>query len=184
MMEMRYGVLQLNKPVVYVLVGQGQDWKYTELGMLRQRCRGDEISFQRQEGDGKAQIERFVKSVRQAVEAGGAQSNVGCKNSRSRSFRGGSASLQRRQTAVNSYQEEAELAQRRFLKQLSQFADMADSGSGAYPRLVVLDFSDVQPMEAKAVLAAGGKPSLSEYMAKCKMCIRYLCENEQVRGLR
>ena len=115
MMEMRYGTLQLNKPVVYVIVGQGLEWKYSELGMLMQRCRGEEILLQRPEEDSEAQMNRFIKATRDATEKGRqqvAQSRSTSKNDLANQF----GSLQRRDTAESSFQEESELAQRRFLK--------------------------------------------------------------------
>uniref|UniRef100_A0A1I8IUY9 non-specific serine/threonine protein kinase n=1 Tax=Macrostomum lignano TaxID=282301 RepID=A0A1I8IUY9_9PLAT len=156
MMEFRFAAKNLRKPIVTVVVGQTQAFKTQELGMLSLGY--EEFDFRK---DVPAlEFKRLVAGIKSllAKEAEKRSANV---------------PLMKRKTTVamplpsqpGLFREEAELAQRRFLKQFSH-SDL--------PRLLVPDFSDVTDFsdESRSKDSDGGK--LEELVL-----IRVFCENQR-----
>ncbi|WAR27954.1 PATS1-like protein [Mya arenaria] len=117
--EFRYAANTLGLPVILAVVGKGNRWRNSEVGVLSLKY--PLVSFQEKSDTA---YENLLALVRQEIESQGPTKEQ--KNA------------QNDETKNMSFTELFELAQRKLLRQLSLFAENQDIG--AYPRLFVVDF--------------------------------------------
>ena len=130
MMELRFAAVELGLPLVMAVMGTGGDWKKTEVGVLRMRSEAPKVSFQREDADAHEDLLRLVKErIPDDWEKRRSQQKVMIKT----------------EDPVKlhnlAFREEYELAQRKFMRQISRYAATMDSAP--YPRLVLIDFLTV-----------------------------------------
>ncbi|XP_060062845.1 uncharacterized protein LOC132543370 [Ylistrum balloti] len=150
--ELRFAI-QLELPVVVAVVGTGTQWKRSEVGFNSMSY--PVIDFQRPNPNACQDLLTLVKSnmLPESME-------VIDKHRRK--------DIDRTNT---SFKEMYELAQRKFLRQISSYALKHDMAS--YPRLFVVDIVDTGVQEAKKML-----PSEDDFKSR-RYCVYTLCECEQ-----
>ncbi|XP_021359968.1 uncharacterized protein LOC110454660 isoform X1 [Mizuhopecten yessoensis] len=153
--EMRFAI-QLELPVVVAIVGSGKQWKRSEVGFNSMSYPA--VDFQRPNPNACEDLLTLIKSeiLPERVEVTDRRK----RKDQSHSDR-----------ANNSFKEMYELAQRKFLRQISNYAVTHDMAS--YPRLFVVDIVDNKSPEVKNTL-----PNEDEFKSR-KYCVHTLCECEQ-----
>ncbi|XP_077989757.1 uncharacterized protein LOC144444214 [Glandiceps talaboti] len=124
-MEFRFAAVTLRLPIVVVVVGKGYAWESSEIGMLSIGCH--KVNFQHELTEeatesANKQLLQYVKELLPVVHDEGKEEEEN-KGTDQRNL---------------EFQELYELAQRKFLRQVSVFADNMDTQ--AYPRLFLLDY--------------------------------------------
>ncbi|XP_064636061.1 uncharacterized protein LOC135493099 isoform X2 [Lineus longissimus] len=147
MMELRFAVTTMNKPVIFASVGQGDEWEHGEIGMLIARKKHDlndpnampKINFQE---ESKNSFSKLVTKLK-AYLPDGIKPGLGGTMKVARGLpRAGLKSSVSNNNIV--FQEEYELLQRKYLRQVTCFPT-----EGYYPRIFVLDFADEKKEEQK-----------------------------------
>ncbi|CAH1772675.1 unnamed protein product [Owenia fusiformis] len=173
MMELRFAACALNKPIIVAIVGNSNNWRYTEAAMLTGRGKSDEINFQEKS---ETAFDKLLEKVKTIIDVEKHKESEKAKYAgKERPSRPTSAASQRCKTDENdsgcfktndtevSYQEVYELAQRKFMRLLEVLQHKGEIKHAIYPRLCVLDL-----MEAD-------KDGTTE---KQTYCFRILCEYE------
>ncbi|CAL1536066.1 unnamed protein product, partial [Lymnaea stagnalis] len=179
--EFRYAVKVLKLPVVLAVVGTGNKWRASELGMLSLNC--PLVSFQERSDSA---LDKLVREVGNFLPKG-----VPLKESeeerRKREKDETNKLIQEQQRL--SFQELCELAQRKFLRQISEFSEQLDPTP--YPNIILVDFWAEEKKE-KEELKSGQKtlPSVSRRKRSHlpngptdfydeQFCVHLLCEHEE-----
>ncbi|XP_064618850.1 uncharacterized protein LOC135482601 [Lineus longissimus] len=129
-MEFRFAARALNLPIIVAVVGTGQQWRATEVGMLSLDY--DQINFQEPTKTGHEKLLQIVKTYvkPKAVDGRETKKKKDAENDDEKKA---------------SYQELFELAQRKFLRQISTYADIFELHP--FPRLVIVDFAEPEEVE-------------------------------------
>ncbi|XP_048249171.1 uncharacterized protein LOC124124359 [Haliotis rufescens] len=137
MMELRFGVLNLNLPLILAVVGSGSEWMYMEAGALAQRAKADRVHFQEESSTAYSSL---LKLVKQQLPQKAGESSVK-KEVMKQEMR----DMQKAAISQNNirFQEEYELTQRRFMRHIITFVSNMDTTP--MPRLAVIDF-DRKPL--------------------------------------
>ncbi|XP_060065175.1 uncharacterized protein LOC132545509 [Ylistrum balloti] len=198
MMEIRFGVCTMNLPLIVVVVGTGQKWKQSEIGLLMRRSSAgvNKVYMQKENPEAWDTLLQFVKdSISKASDM--KNENVNKKETK--------VKKQSKKSEENqlSYKEEYELIQRKFMRHITNMINQLDLP--LLPRLLVFDFLKVSAMkrtESHADPDANNRPVSSKRRVVSKemsvvkmkpvvvdtdqdeweeeeMCIRVLCEHEE-----
>ena len=162
-MEFRHSLKTLKRTVVLVVVGTGYKWASSEIGMLGENL--PRFNLQSENTDDLNQLIKTVSSYENVNDS--AKENTEQK--------------EKNETAeVNqiAFKETIELAQHKFLRQISGFGAELEV---TYPRLILLDFiqssSSDRPCSARSLRE--GFTEIGALMGH-KLGFRFLCEHEQV----
>ncbi|KAL3862611.1 hypothetical protein ACJMK2_008567, partial [Sinanodonta woodiana] len=120
LMEFRFGLTTLRIPVILAIVGTGYKWEESEIGMLAVGHHCPKVNFQFQNDTGHLEL---LKLVQECLPKGNNSSAKGNQ----------SADVQRQA----AFQEVLELAQRKFLRHVSAYAEEVDTIP--YARLICVD---------------------------------------------
>ncbi|KAK3098103.1 hypothetical protein FSP39_016142 [Pinctada imbricata] len=139
--EFLYALNALKLPVVCAIVGTGDDWKYTSVGMMAFNL--PQVSFQMKSEGSKDEL---LKLINEKMLPEKAKDKDGRQQDRSKS----------EQNQI-SFQELYELAQRKFLRQVGHYA--ASHEMLPYPRLFVVDIVKKEEIKEteKSLEKEGGK---------------------------
>ncbi|XP_055863720.1 uncharacterized protein LOC106053574 [Biomphalaria glabrata] len=163
--EFCFAVNVLQVPVVLAVVGTGDKWRTTELGIMSLKL--PLVSFQERSD---CAMDKLLKLVQAQLSASSNKSNREKIKSKRKQ------SVQEQQKL--SFQELCELAQRKFVRQISEYIEQLDSGP--YPSIIVIDFSsDTKGQdEFKEVKKKQPYLSASDFHDQ-KFCAQLLCEHEE-----
>ncbi|KAK7485956.1 hypothetical protein BaRGS_00022822 [Batillaria attramentaria] len=67
MMELRFGVLNLNLPLVVCVVGTGREWKASEVGILMHRSKASKVYFQQENDSAHDTLLQYRKFMRHII---------------------------------------------------------------------------------------------------------------------
>ncbi|GFO37940.1 leucine-rich repeat serine/threonine-protein kinase 1 [Plakobranchus ocellatus] len=127
-MEFRYAANSLKLPIVLAVVGTGNKWRASELGIMSLNY--PLVSFQEKSSNS---MEKLLSLVRNHIPISSDDTN---KEVEKKLEKEDENNLLKEQQQL-SFQELCELAQRKFLKQVSQYTDNLDSLP--YPNIMVID---------------------------------------------
>ncbi|XP_021366171.1 uncharacterized protein LOC110458668 [Mizuhopecten yessoensis] len=198
MMEIRFGVCTMNLPLIVVVVGTGQKWKQSEIGLLMRRSSTgvNKVYMQKENPEAWDTLLHYVKeSIPKAsdLKTDHAISKKDPKKKKNR----------RSEESHLSYKEEYELIQRKFMRHITNMISQLDLP--LLPRLLVFDFlkvSSVKRTESHTDPDSNQRPTTSKRRTVTKemsvikmkpivldteqeeweeeeMCIRVLCEHEE-----
>ncbi|KAK3609671.1 hypothetical protein CHS0354_035956 [Potamilus streckersoni] len=140
LMEFRFALTTLRIPVILAIVGTGYKWEESEIGMLAVGHHCPKVNFQFQNDTGHLELLKLVQER--------------LPNRNDSSNKGNQSADTQRQTA---FQEVLELAQRKFLRHISTYAEEDDTIP--YPRLICVDLVNeeekTRKIEKKKVNADG-----------------------------
>ncbi|KAH9492683.1 hypothetical protein Btru_024553 [Bulinus truncatus] len=142
MMEIRFGVLTLNIPTIVVVVGTGNKWKESEIGLLIQRSKASKVYMQKENPNAIDVLEKFIleklpKNVDQMIAREAVLHDIKSLQEQEKTRKEKTKDAERTddKTAI---QEESELVQRKFMRYIISFISTKDSVPT--PRLIVIDF--------------------------------------------
>ncbi|KAL8604081.1 hypothetical protein ACOMHN_024906 [Nucella lapillus] len=132
MMELRFGVLTLNLPLVICVVGTGREWKMSEVGILMHRSQASKVYFQSKSEGAYESLLTYVKdrlslSSEQKVHEEVKQHMKELKEKDDMN-----------KPDKTSFNEEYELTQRKFMRHIISYISSTDPVP--MPRLLVVDF--------------------------------------------
>ncbi|XP_046562629.1 LOW QUALITY PROTEIN: uncharacterized protein LOC124271531 [Haliotis rubra] len=175
-MEFRYAANTLKLPVVLAVVGTGNSWRASEIGVLSLKY--PIVSFQE---NNQNAFDKLLSIVKETLATSTITLTPKQKLDKTNE-----------QQKDLSYQELCELAQRKFLRQIVQYAEEQDI-TAPYPRLFLIDFVKEEPaagedtpqketseketprtQETQASAHHGSKDFL-----KHPLCIHLLCEHDE-----
>ncbi|XP_064623321.1 uncharacterized protein LOC135485349 isoform X1 [Lineus longissimus] len=175
LMEFQFAKVTLRLPIVVAVFGSGTKWETSELGMLS--LGHDRVDFQHENPTGHQRLLAMVKEKLPKDAGNGEQTIDDVENQQI------------------SYHELLELGQRKFLRQVTLYADSMDTSF--FPRLTLVDILPIDqtpPAETDQQPASSGDenqekevpvdektqeevfkdPSTGAY----RLCFKLLCENE------
>ncbi|XP_067667740.1 uncharacterized protein [Haliotis asinina] len=174
-MEFRYAANTLKLPVVLAVVGTGNAWRASEIGVLSLKY--PIVSFQE---NNQNAFDKLLSIVKETLATSTITFTPKQKMDKTNE-----------QQKDLSYQELCELAQRKFLRQIVQYAEEQDI-TAPYPRLFLIDFVKDEPstgqdnpqetseketpltQETQALAHHSSKDFL-----KHPLCIHILCEHDE-----
>ncbi|KAK3777048.1 hypothetical protein RRG08_008898 [Elysia crispata] len=142
MMELRFGILTMNLPTVVVIVGTGNEWKQSEVGILIQRSKASKVYFQKENSESYDILEAFVRerlpeNTDKLIQKEAARAAF-------KSVQQKEKSKEKKKVSDNSaIQEEYELMQRKFMRHIISYVSTLDEQPT--PRLLVVDFEGSSP---------------------------------------
>ncbi|PVD34730.1 hypothetical protein C0Q70_06007 [Pomacea canaliculata] len=131
MMELRFGVLTLNLPLVVCIVGTGRDWKESEVGILMHRSKASKVYFQQENPLAHGTLLEYVKKILAENNSHRDQLLITKQKMEKKQE-------QKKTPDKTSFNEECELTQRRFMRHIISYVSATDSTP--MPRLLVVDF--------------------------------------------
>ncbi|XP_074647641.1 uncharacterized protein LOC141903425 [Tubulanus polymorphus] len=141
MMELRFAIGTLKKPAVFIVVGTGDDWEWTEIGILKDRLRSPKVDFREESNHS---YEKLMKHVQLQLKA--------AKENRHQTKKPSAATqkkIPKKEEKKIAFKEDYELLQRKFQRQIAIFAQTMNI---VYPRLIIVDFleeSELKQQESK-----------------------------------
>jgi len=172
MQEFRFSTGILKIPMILCPVGRGNNWQTGEIAFLALNCPRVDCQVKRD-----SEQKRLLKLVRETLKLPPTPTgnNAGRLQNSSKSEEKKSAA-----EPFEVYQELIELAERKFLQQISLLAPKIRNNLGiwdVYPRLFFLDLME-KPSETGRPSTAGGK---SQIFTQTNTAIRLVCEDEKVQ---
>lgn len=164
--EFHFAIGTLKLPTILCVVGCGNKWQESELTLLAYKS--PRIDFQTKND---VSMHTLLELVHQNLIKNTVQSQSKQYTDKKE--------LSEQQNDYEAYKELCELAQRRFVQQMSQIANKLRTSDEIfktlYPRLTLLDVveNDSQKLDIQ------NKESLAEF-AVSSLCIKLLCEYEEV----
>ncbi|KAK3765970.1 hypothetical protein RRG08_002213 [Elysia crispata] len=186
-MEFRYAANSLKLPIVLAVVGTGNKWRASELGIMSLSY--PLVSFQEKSS---SSMEKLLNLVRNHIPK---ESDNKKKEADQKADKDNENNTVKEQQKL-SFQELCELAQRKFLKQVSQFTDNLDSLP--YPNIMLVDLCPQEkgqideqekasspekqiqsPSSARPETAKTPHPAGSNSYHDQTFCVHLLCEHEE-----
>ncbi|XP_070196653.1 uncharacterized protein [Littorina saxatilis] len=164
MMELRFGVLTLNLPLVICVVGTGRAWKQSEVGILMHRSKASKVYFQQ---ENPTALDALLEHIKQRMPLGDTN------KIQEEAVKQQMKELKQKESKQDKtlFNEEYELTQRKFMRHIINYVSSTDSLP--MPRLVILDFDKpaltarasrgLAPMdesESSRPVTAAGRPGL------------------------
>ncbi|KAL4230338.1 hypothetical protein ACF0H5_010721 [Mactra antiquata] len=134
MMELRFGIINMELPLIAAVVGTKSGWKYSEVAMLLRRARADEVFLQKENEGG---VNSLIKFVQEALKKAKLQPNKKVPELEAKDILKEN-SKKNKDSSTIAYQEEFELIQRRFMRHIIGAILAVDTMP--LPRLIVVDF--------------------------------------------
>ncbi|XP_060554389.1 uncharacterized protein LOC132715413 [Ruditapes philippinarum] len=139
MMELRFGIINIELPLVAVAVGTKSGWKQTEVAMLLRRAHANEVSLQNENPEGINVMVKYVQDMLQKEKLSGSKKKNKKKTQEAVDLlKKGMESKKETKTSSVAYQEEVELIQRKFMRHILGSIIAVDTMP--LPRLIVVDF--------------------------------------------
>ncbi|GFS24052.1 hypothetical protein ElyMa_006993500, partial [Elysia marginata] len=140
MMELRFGILTMNLPTVVVIVGTGNEWKESEVGILIQRSKASKVYFQKENRESYDILEAYVRerlpeNADQLIQKEAAKEAFKSVQLREKSKE------KKKHSDNSAIQEEYELMQRKFMRHIISYVSTLDEQPT--PRLLVVDFEGI-----------------------------------------
>ncbi|RUS90000.1 hypothetical protein EGW08_002267, partial [Elysia chlorotica] len=189
-MEFRYAANSLKLPIVLAVVGTGNKWRASELGIMSLSY--PLVSFQEKSSNS---MEKLLELVRNHIPQESEKKN----NERDHKADKENQNNAEKEQQKLSFQELCELAQRKFLKQVSQFTDNLDSLP--FPNIMLVDLCPqekdlIEKQEKKEKASTPENQEQSPSSARPKtaktsgsggankfhnqtFCVHLLCEHEE-----
>ncbi|XP_059158979.1 uncharacterized protein LOC131942991 [Physella acuta] len=141
MMELRFGVLNLQLPTIIVVVGTGKDWKQSEVGILMQRSKAAKVYMQQ---ENPTALDTLVHYIKERMPSHSdqilAQKEIQTKMKNVQEQE--KTKVENKKAIDNtSIQEEYELVQRKFMRHIISYVSSMDTVPT--PRLIVVDFEKI-----------------------------------------
>ena len=167
-MEFRFASTSLKLPIVIAIVGQGGDWRATEVGMLAMSYPEYNLQFEAPNVVGK-----LVEKVSQVIETAESIDEGSSMDQSSSS----SSSLSR----SIIMQEMIELNQRKLLRYLEDFAKPFEKENSPSPRIFALDLIPQMTADNEFVMVEmiGKSEQQMEELTTDRVGLRYVCEYER-----
>ncbi|XP_041374603.1 uncharacterized protein LOC121387519 [Gigantopelta aegis] len=166
--EFRYAASTLKLPMILAVVGTGNKWRATEIGVLSLNY--PLLSFQEKFDTPSEKLYDMVKAVLSSVEVKDSEKTKELKNKANEDQKN------------LSFQELYELAQRKFLRQVIHYADGQDTPY-PYPRLFLVDLVQETTEEDESIKKSKTTESKMEEQvetkATYKFCVQILCEQDE-----
>ncbi|KAH9524593.1 hypothetical protein Btru_027277, partial [Bulinus truncatus] len=167
--EFRYAVNTLKIPVVLAVVGTGNKWRTSELGVMSLKF--PLVSFQEKSD---SSMEKLLKLVKYHIS----KSRNKTKKERNLDKTEKNKALVEQQRL--SFQELCELAQRKFVRQINDYTEQLDFGP--YPNIILIDFKAEALGQAETELQEKQDThnhfTASDFQDQ-KFCAHLLCEHEE-----
>ncbi|XP_048259206.1 uncharacterized protein LOC124134238 [Haliotis rufescens] len=174
-MEFRYAANTLKLPVVLAVVGTGNNWRASEIGVLSLKY--PIVSFQE---NNQNAFDKLLTIIKETL----ASSTIALTPQQTKD-------KTKEEQKDLSYQELCELAQRKFLRQIVQYAEEQDV-TAPYPRLFLIDFVKEEPSAnqetpqketpdketPRTETQASGHHGSKDFL-KHPLCIHILCEHDE-----
>ncbi|XP_033743245.1 uncharacterized protein LOC117329409 isoform X2 [Pecten maximus] len=197
MMEIRFGVCTMNLPLIVAVVGTGQKWKQSEIGLLMRRSQNgvNKVYMQKENPEAWDTLLQYVQDALKAYDLKKDHA-ISKKDPKKKKHK-------KPEENHLSYKEEYELIQRKFMRHITSMISQLDLP--VLPRLLVFDFlkvSAIKRTESHTDPDGNTRPTTSKRRTVSKemsvvkmkpvvldteeeeweeeeMCIRVLCEHEE-----
>ncbi|XP_063433340.1 uncharacterized protein LOC134715226 [Mytilus trossulus] len=175
MTELNFAALTLHIPIIFAIVGQGDNWKKSEANMLAFRQNYQVIDFRQvAENEAKEKLLELASGYLK-LEQSESTSKKGDLNRTESRKKKNKESTDKKDNL--SFQELYELAQRKFHHQITQYALTQDTGL-PYPRLFIVDVQKEKENTTEKDEEKKNLEDLEISFRDGKYCVHILCECE------
>ncbi|XP_071167671.1 uncharacterized protein [Mytilus edulis] len=175
MTELNFAALTLHIPIIFAIVGQGDNWKKSEANMLAFRQNYPVIDFRQvAENEAKEKLLELASGYLK-IEQSESTSKKGDLNRTDSRKKKKQESTDKKDNL--SFQELYELAQRKFHHQITQYALTQDTGL-PYPRLFIVDVQKEKENTTEKDEEKKNLEDLEISFRDGKYCVHILCECE------